>query len=67
LWKAGHLGLFATVRASQALQNQLHTKFLTLLTPDKWGVFDGGILESRLIRLIERIQLVRVAQFVQSS
>ena len=41
--KAGHLGLFTTVRASQSIQNQLRTKFLTLLTPAKWGVFDAGI------------------------
>jgi hypothetical protein len=41
--KAGHLGLFATVRASQTLQSQLRTEFLTLLTPGKWGVFDAGI------------------------
>ena len=66
--KAGHLGLFATVRASQALQNQLHTKFLTLLTPDKWGVFDGGIWRAMMNpEFDQRIDQRRTSAAVQST
>jgi hypothetical protein len=65
--KAGHLGLFTTVRASQTLQNQLRTEILTLLTPAKWSVFDAGIWRAMMNPEFDQpIDLRRTSAAVQS-
>ena len=46
--KPGHLGLFATTFASQRLQEQLRTEFLSLQGPTSWGVHSATVWKGML-------------------